>query len=206
MNRSILFATTNRGKQTEALEVANRYGAVLMTVDQFIEQRSQGAGDLVVPEVFESAPDYAGNARLKAEAFSIWSGLPALADDTGLEVAVLDGRPGVYSARYAGSQGDAAANIKKLLEVLRKEDRRQACFRCVLCLAAPGSKPWLVTGVLEGEIARERRGAGGFGYDSIFIVSGIGKTLAELKEGQLSIKTHRILALEKFFTIWRGTA
>ena len=152
-----------------------------------------------VPEVLESAADYAGNARLKAEAFAAWSGLAAVADDTGLEVQALGGAPGILSARFAGEQGNMKANIAKLLKEMEGQNNRQAFFRCVLCLVQPSVVPLTVEGILTGEIAREPRGAGGFGYDNVFVVAGCGRTLAELKEAKVEIKTHRILALEKLF-------
>ena len=158
-----------------------------------------------VPDVAEHADSYHGNARLKADSFFRWCGLPSLADDTGLEVDALGGRPGVHSARYAGPHGRSEDNIRKLLREISQSPSlgkkgRRARFVCHLVLKFGDGQYVENHAELMGEIGFAPHGHGGFGYDSVFIVDGYGKTLAELKEKDLPVKTHRILALEKLLS------
>ncbi len=194
----MLFASTNKGKINEAKGVCGRMGVELVSP---YELESSGP----IPNVVEDADSYAGNCKLKADAFFVWSGLPSLADDTGLEVAALNGRPGVLSARFAGENADGPSNSRKLLHELDMLQRdgngavdRTARFVCTLILAFGNGKYIEANGILEGSIARQPKGEGGFGYDSVFLVKGYdNKTLAELKEENAGVKTHRILALEQ---------
>lgn len=150
------------------------------------------AGDW--PEVAETGLTLADNALLKARAAAAASGLPALADDTGLEVDALHGAPGVHSARFAGPEGDYAANRAALLAALGGKGRRRARFRTVVALVLPGGEEVLAEGILAGEISRAERGAGGFGYDSLFEVEG--QTLAEMAEDHKNRISHRARALQ----------
>ena len=152
------------------------------------------------PEINENGRDFLENARLKAQGFFNWSGMSSLADDAGLEVAALGGAPGIHTARFAGPDCSSADNRRKLLQVMRGISDRTARFVCVLYLLSSEGPPLAVRAELPGEIGLEERGAGGFGYDRVFAVGGFaGKTLAELKEEKVALKTHRILALEKLF-------
>jgi XTP/dITP diphosphohydrolase len=146
------------------------------------------------PEVAETGATYADNALLKARAVAQACGLPALADDSGIEVDALGGRPGVQSARYSG--GGAADNVALLLRELRgvPPERRTARFRCVIAVVWPDGRERLVEGSCEGIIAEEPRGEGGFGYDPVFVDPGSGLTFAELSEERKNALSHRARA------------
>ena len=146
-------------------------------------------------DVEETGATLAENALLKARAVAAATGLPSLADDTGLEVGCLDGRPGVHTARFAGPDADYAANRAALLEALRGCFDRRACFRTVVALVDPAGIEIIAEGVLEGAITTGERGSGGFGYDSIFAVDG--HTLAEIDEDHKNRISHRARALHE---------
>jgi XTP/dITP diphosphohydrolase len=148
----------------------------------------------VAPE--ETGATLVENARLKAQAAVALSGLPALADDTGLEVDALGGRPGVHSARFAGPRATDADNIARLLEELRDvpHERRTARFRTVFVVRDPQGGELAAEGALEGRIASAPRGQAGFGYDPVFEVAGFGRTLAELEPDEKNRHSHRALA------------
>jgi XTP/dITP diphosphohydrolase len=155
----------------------------------------------LVLTVEEDAATFAGNAEKKARAALERSGLPSLADDSGLEVDALGGAPGVQSARYAGEPCDDAANNAKLLGALESvpDDRRTARFRCALVFVDGDGTRLASDGACEGRIGRAPRGAGGFGYDPLFLVEGdpAGRTMAELGAGEKNRISHRARALEK---------
>jgi XTP/dITP diphosphohydrolase len=150
---------------------------------------------LTEPE--ETGASYLENAVLKARYYSQATGLPALADDSGLEVDALDGQPGLYSARFAGHDTPHSFKIQKVLELLgdRPDAERTARFRCVAALVEPGGQPLAAEGVVEGTIARAPAGEGGFGYDPIFWMADHGKTMAELPETTKNRLSHRAKAL-----------
>lgn len=148
---------------------------------------------LVWPEVDETEDTLAGNAILKARTVAAITSLPALADDTGLEVDALGGRPGVHTARYAGPNASYADNVAQLLEEMAGVQERSARFRTVVALVRPGEPDLLAEGVLEGAIATERRGDGGFGYDPLFLVDE--RTLAEFGPEEKASISHRGRAL-----------
>lgn len=158
------------------------------------------------PEVKETAATLRGNALKKAKALARWAGLAALADDTGLEVTALGGRPGVHSARYAGAACRPADNIRKLLRQLRgvPASRRAARFRCVIALARPTGRVQYVEGVCEGRIAERPSGAGGFGYDPVFIPKGSAKTFAQLSVAVKNRISHRGKALRRMRLVLGG--
>jgi len=149
------------------------------------------------PEVVEDGDTLEANAAKKAAAVCAYTGLPALADDTGLEVDALDGAPGVHSARYAGSECSFAANNDKLLLALSglSRERRRARFRCVVALALPGKPLQIFAGHLDGHIAAAPRGSAGFGYDPLFEVEGSNATLAELSSAGKNSLSHRARAV-----------
>lgn len=145
-----------------------------------------------VPEVEETGETLEENALLKADALAAATGLPALADDTGLEVDALGGVPGVYSSRYSGQHATYAENVAKLLREMSGATDRRARFRTVAALSVPGGEPLLAEGAVEGEIAADARGAGGFGYDPVFVPAGAGgRTFAEMELAEKNAWSHR---------------
>ncbi len=151
-----------------------------------------------VPDVDETEVTLEGNARLKARALVEATGHAAIADDTGLFVEALGGRPGVFSARYAGENATYDENVAKLLDELGDvaDDERRAEFRTVICVAYPSGEWRTVEGVLPGRIARAPRGAHGFGYDPVFEpLDAAGRTLAELTPDEKNANSHRSRAL-----------
>ncbi len=147
-------------------------------------------------EVLEDAPDFAGNARKKAEAFAAANGCAALADDSGLCVDALDGAPGVRSARFAGEHATDAENNALLLRLMEDIDNRAARFVCHLCLAFPDGRASIeASGSVTGEILRKPAGNGGFGYDPLFYCPELGKAFAEATPEEKARVSHRGRAL-----------
>ena len=183
----LVLATRNPGKVSEL-------AARLADLD--VELVS--ATDLAAPPVEEDADTLEGNAEKKARALFDHAGLPALADDTGLEVDALDGRPGVRSARYAGAEADDAANRRRLRAELDGAGSRAARFRTVLAYVDGGGLRTF-DGVCEGAITTEESGTGGFGYDSVFRpAQGDGRTFAEMTADEKNRISHRGRALDAF--------
>jgi len=145
------------------------------------------------PDVEETGVTLEDNALLKARAVVEAVGLPVIADDTGLEVHALDGAPGVHSARFAGEGAMYEDNVAKLIEVLRDETDRRATFRSVVALVFPDGVEVVAEGRLDGTIANEPRGLGGFGYDPVFEVEG--KTLSEMGVDEKNRQSHRARAI-----------
>ena len=145
-----------------------------------------------VPEVDETGDTLEANALLKAHALVDATGLAAIADDTGLEVAALGGAPGVYTARFAGEHATYDDNVAKMLRELDGVDDRRARFRAVAAAVFPDGREIVVDGVMDGTIALERRGANGFGYDPIFVPDdGDGRTFAEMSAEEKHATSHR---------------
>lgn len=145
-----------------------------------------------VAAVVEDAGTLDGNARLKATAIAAATGRPGLADDTGLEVAALGGAPGVDTATYAGPDATDEANWSKLLDALAGLTDRRARFRTVAMLVWPDGRELSAEGICDGEISIEHRGAGGFGYDSVFVpAAGDGRTFAEMSTAEKHAISHR---------------
>ncbi len=185
----LLIATGNQGKLKEIRRLLEGAPIEIVGLDQLTNP----------PEVVEDGATFTANARKKAQEMARFSGYLTLADDSGLVVDALNGAPGVYSARYAGEQGDDTANNNKLLANMATiaDERRRAAFHCVVALAWPDGRCETYAGQVSGLIMREARGDGGFGYDPLFIVPEYGKTMAELP---LEIKnriSHRGTALRK---------
>jgi XTP/dITP diphosphohydrolase len=149
-------------------------------------------------DVDESGATFQENAVLKARAFAEGSGLLTLADDSGLEVDALDGAPGVRSARYAGPDATDEDRYRLLLRQLAEvpDEARQARFRCVIAVAEPAGQIWTEEGACEGVIARSPRGSRGFGYDPIFYLPEMDKTMAELPEAHKNAISHRARAAQ----------
>jgi XTP/dITP diphosphohydrolase len=157
-------------------------------------------------EIEETADTLEGNALLKARAVAAATGQAALADDTGLFVDALGGRPGVFSARYAGADATYADNVRRLLRELEGVEpaRRRARFRTVVAVAYPSGESWWVEGVLEGEILTAPVGDGGFGYDPVFAPFGLdGRSLAQLTLEEKNALSHRGRALAAFAEVLR---
>jgi len=191
----LLIATRNPGKLREFAAIFEGLGLRLRTLDEL------GIPD----EVEETGETFASNALLKAEAYMALSGLPTLADDSGLEVAALRGAPGVYSARYGGVKGEA--QLRYLLEQMRDVPwhARLARFICVIALARPGHAPELAEGTLPGVIELEPKGSGGFGYDPLFYLLDEDCTLAELpaeRKNQISHRANAARAAREILARW----
>ncbi len=178
-----VLASMNPEKRRELEELLALPGLRLRSLAEFPGAR--------VPE--EHGATLLENARLKAEAACALTGLPALADDTGLEVDALGGAPGLHAARFAGPAATYAENRTLLLERLRgvPRERRTARFRCVIVARWPDGREAAGEGVVEGLITEAPRGRGGFGYDPIFEVEGAGRTLAEMTAEQKHAISHR---------------
>ena len=185
----IVLATHNRGKMEEMAAILGHLPVELLTLDAFPE-----IGD--IPETGNTLKE---NAFIKAETVHRLTGLPALADDTGLEVDALNGAPGIYSARYAGADATFDDNCQKMLKELHgiPVEKRTAWFRTVIAFVNGGEKEW-VEGVAEGRIIEEKRGIGGFGYDPIFFYPPLRKTFAELDSVEKNSISHRGKALRNF--------
>jgi len=150
------------------------------------------------PDVEETELTLEGNAMLKAVAVSKATGLPALADDTGLEVDALDGAPGVHSARFAGPEASYEANVDRLLADMDGVEDRAARFRTAIAFVVQGSETLVVEGVVEGAITTERRGDRGFGYDPVFAIGD--RTYGEMTDGEKNEISHRAEALRALAT------
>ncbi len=188
MTRRVVIATGNQGKLAELLQLLAPLGLEPIAQSEF-----------GLTGVAEDAPTFIENALAKARAAARASGLPAVADDSGLEVEALDGAPGVHSARYAGEHGNDAANNEKLLAALRTrpDTSRQARFRCVAVYLrhAEDPAPVIGAGVWHGAIAAAPRGHSGFGYDPLFLLPDSGLTVAELDPELKNKLSHRAQAL-----------
>ncbi len=181
--KTVVLATNNPGKVREVW-------AILAGLP-FCLKISAELG--IRAAVRETGETFEENAVLKALAYAAMAGKPAVADDSGLEVLALGGAPGVHSARYAGEEATDQERFEKLLlELSRAGTRdRRAVFRCVAALATPDGRVWTRSGELWGEIAPEPRGEGGFGYDPVFLVPELGRTLAELSMEEKNQISHR---------------
>ncbi|MGF1666228.1 MAG: RdgB/HAM1 family non-canonical purine NTP pyrophosphatase [Acidimicrobiia bacterium] len=156
------------------------------------------------PDVDETEGTLEGNALLKAHAVFAATGLPSVADDTGLELAALGGEPGVFTARYAGPDATYDDNVQKLLDELTGHADRTAVFRTAIALVAPGTEPVVVEGHIVGRIAEERRGSGGFGYDPVFEVDGL--TFSEMGTDRKNELSHRARAIRALAEVLRASS
>jgi len=181
----LIFATNNKHKIREISDLLD---------DRF---EVTGLADTGITEdIPEDADNLADNAMFKARYVHERTGLNVFADDTGLEVDALGGAPGVYSARYAGTSKDPSDNIIKLLKELEGVEDRKARFRTVIALIYD-NREYLFEGKVEGEIIKMRRGAGGFGYDPVFIAEGYDMTFAEMPLSEKNKISHRAMAMRK---------
>ncbi|GAM12120.1 XTP/dITP diphosphatase [Mesobacillus selenatarsenatis] len=186
---SVIIATKNIGKAKEFEKLFLPKGLAVKTLLDYPE----------IEDVEETGTTFEENAILKAETIANNLGVRVIADDSGLEIDALEGRPGVYSARYAGSEKNDENNIDKVLEELQgvPERERTARFCCALAMAEPGKETVTVFGTCEGRILNERRGSNGFGYDPIFFVETEGKAMAELASDEKNKISHRANAIRK---------
>lgn len=191
----ILLATRNPGKVLEIGSILGQVGIEVVSLDDLPEPP---------PEVVEDGETFGENAAKKALAAARGSGMPSLADDSGLVVPALGGEPGVRSARYAGDEGNMEANMDLLLRKMAHlpERERLAHFICVLVLAAPDGRTWEASGRVDGLITFQRQGEGGFGYDPVFFYLPAERTFAQMGlEGKNQV-SHRSRALRDFAEKW----
>ena len=186
MIKEVVLATGNKGKVREFSKLLEGvFGNVISLSDLDSP-----------PEVIEDGKTFRENALKKAREIAKYSGKLTLADDSGLEVEALDGRPGVYSARYSGEGATANTNIAKLLEELGTNNNRNARFVCVLALVDPNGEELVVEGFCEGTVLDKPRGEGGFGYDPVFYLSDRKKTMAEVDPETKNLISHRAKACQ----------
>ena len=186
MIRELVLATRNRHKGEELAALLGGLGITIRTLDEFPD----------APEVVEDGDTCEANAIKKARTIAEFTGLPAVADDTGLEVDALGGRPGIYAARYAGEDATYEDNCRKLLQELTgvPRERRTARFLTVAAIALPSGGIRVAQGTLDGVIAEEASGTLGFGYDPVFLIPELGKTLAQLSADEKNTVSHRAKA------------
>jgi XTP/dITP diphosphohydrolase len=189
MLKQLVVASHNAGKVREIADLLRPLGLAV-----------QAAGDLGLPEPEETETTFVGNALLKARAAASASGLPALADDSGLCVAALGGEPGIYSARWAGPEKDFALAMHKVWAAVMATGsaNHQACFTCVLALAFPDGRAETFAGQVDGTLVWPPRGAKGFGYDPMFIPAGHSITFAEMDPVAKHAISHRAKAFAQF--------
>lgn len=189
MSQQVILATSNPGKVNELGKLLSQFGLTI-----------QAQTDCGVASVEETGLTFIENALLKARHAARVTGLPAIADDSGLAVDALQGAPGIYSARYAGESASDADNVDKLLDALQHvpDQQRQAAFHCVLVYLrhADDPTPIVCYGRWPGVIARQRSGEGGFGYDPIFYVPEANKTAAQMSKSEKAAVSHRGQALK----------
>ncbi len=187
--KKLVLATGNPSKAAEIKELLKDLDIEVLTLRDYPGIRMPA----------EDRPDFAGNAARKAEVAASYTGLPAMADDSGLEVDALAGRPGVRSARYAGEGSSDRENNRLLLEELAglPPEKRSARFRCAVAVSVPGRKTEIVEGTCPGRIAKRPDGEGGFGYDPLFIYEPENLTFARMSRAAKNRVSHRGKALRK---------
>jgi XTP/dITP diphosphohydrolase len=185
----VVIATRNAGKLREIQEILALLGLKVLSLRDFPE----------IPEILEDGQTFQENAVKKAAAVAHQTGRVAIADDSGLAVDALQGRPGVFSSRYAGENATDADRYRKLLKEMADvpEGKRGAAFICTVAVASPSGKVGVVEGECRGEIALAPKGSHGFGYDPVFYFPEAGKTMAELEPEVKNRFSHRARALEK---------
>jgi XTP/dITP diphosphohydrolase len=188
--KELVIATRNRGKMRE----------IAAFLDGVVERVFCAADFEAFPETVEDCATFEQNALKKAREAMQFSGLPALADDSGLVVDALDGRPGVFSARFAGEDADDSANNRKLVAELEgiEPETRGCAFVCAMAFVTPAGQERIFTGRVGGRVLFEERGEGGFGYDPLFLVDGFGRSMAELTIEEKNRISHRGQALRQF--------
>lgn len=191
---TVLIGTANLGKVNDFKQLLERDGVIVKSLHDFPE----------LIEIEETGRTFAENAILKAETLSRLHNQIVIADDSGLEVEALNGRPGVYSARYAGEHKSDEDNVRKVLAEMEgiHNEKRKAAFVCILALAIPGKQTHIFEGKCKGYVTEEPKGDNGFGYDPIFFVPEKGKTMAEMSTAEKNELSHRRRALDKLKEYW----
>lgn len=185
----VVFASNNAHKVSEFKSCLADAG---LDIEILTIKETGFTGDII-----ESADTFKGNAYIKAKTLSDYTGLIAIADDSGLSVDALNGAPGVYSARFAGEDATDSDNIQKLLAELKDKPERSAKFVCTICVCRPDGETLYVSGESRGEIIDERRGDGTFGYDPVFYYPPFDKTFAEMTSDEKNSISHRGRAVEE---------
>jgi XTP/dITP diphosphohydrolase len=187
--QEVVIATRNPGKRREIQAILSPFSLKILSLEDFPG----------VPEVLEDGATFAENAAKKALTIARLTGRPSIADDSGLAVVALKGRPGVFSSRYAGENATDQERCQKLLEEMAEipQGQREAAFLCAIAIALPDGKMQVVQGECRGSIAFAPRGKHGFGYDPIFFIPEFAKTMAELESEVKNRISHRARALEQ---------
>ncbi len=187
--KEVIIATKNAGKAKEFEHIFSQYNIIVKSLLDFEE----------IDDIVEDGETFEENALIKARAIAKQFNQVVIADDSGLEVDALEGRPGVYSARYAGENRDDQANIDKVLRELEgtPEEKRSARFVCVLALVTPEGDESVVRGTCEGQILTQCIGNEGFGYDPIFYLPELEKTMAQIPKSKKNVLSHRADAFMK---------
>lgn len=187
--KQLIIATKNKGKAKDFEALFGPFGYEVLTLHDVAEDM----------DVEETGSTFEENALLKATALAERLQTMVIADDSGLEIDALNGRPGIYSARYAGEEKSDEANMDKVLDELKdvEESKRTARFVCAIAVASPNFESVIVRGTCEGIIAKERKGTNGFGYDPIFFVPSENKMMAELTAEQKGTISHRGNAIKE---------
>ena len=185
----LVIATHNTNKFKEFSNLIKPFGIVTIS-----------SGELKLPEPEETANTFAGNATIKAQKAAYITNLPALADDSGLCVTAINGAPGIYSSRWAGSNKDFTSAMERINNYIKDKEDRTAWFMCVLCLALPTGQTWYFEGRIDGQIVWPPRGNHGHGYDPIFQPKGEIQTFAEMTNSKKNNISHRAQAFHAFRT------
>ncbi|MBN1632610.1 MAG: RdgB/HAM1 family non-canonical purine NTP pyrophosphatase [Ignavibacteria bacterium] len=186
----LLLATNNKDKISEIAHKLKEFDLQLLTLNDLEKEI----------DVIEDSDTLEGNAFKKAKEIFNATGIPTIADDTGLFVDALNGEPGVYSSRYAGDEATYDDNCRKLIKNMEgiPGEKRNAHFKTVICFYVNFSEQYFFEGIVKGKIINDKRGTGGFGYDPLFIPDGFDKTYAEMTLEEKNILSHRAKALEQF--------
>lgn len=188
MNYEIILATNNKHKLQEVRQILSPHKIVVYGLNDL---------NLKVKDVEENGKTYAENALIKAKAVQELTTMPIIADDSGLEINALDNRPGMFSARFASSQGGHDNAIKELLKELEDKEDRSARFVCDIVLLNVDKNPLTFEGIAKGTIAKEKQGEGGFGYDPIFISDETNTCFGLMEQKEKNTVSHRAKALKK---------
>jgi XTP/dITP diphosphohydrolase len=198
--KQLILASRNQHKLAEMRRILAEAGLSydVLGLDQL-------PGGLQVPDVVESGETFEANALLKSRAVAAATGMPAVADDSGLAVDALNGMPGIFSARWSGRHGDDAANLRLVLGQLADvpDERLGARFVCAASVSRPDGESRTVIGEMTGSLVREPRGSNGFGYDPIFLPSGLAQTSAQLSAAEKDAISHRGRALAALVPLLR---